>query len=140
MGLPRKSKNRLNTSLVDCQLFRVFVFCRTRLCFIRDTFFSTQPQCSLTFSQIEPQVLVGCCLIHISIIILRHFLCLLVYVSPCLDVGLFMSYLCDLLFFFTFIIINHIISLKQNRHTWFFAHSLQYAILFLDDNVDEESR
>ena len=71
----------------------------------------------------EPQVLVVCCLIHISIIIMRHVLCLLVYVSPCLDVGLFMLYLFYLLFFFTFIIINHIISLKQtNRHTYFFAY------------------
>ena len=35
-----------------------------------------------------------------------------VYVSPCIDVGLFTSYLCDLFFFFTFIILNHIISLK----------------------------
>ena len=54
---------------------------------------------------------------------MRHVLCLLVYVSPCLDVGLFMLYLFYLLFFFTFIIINHIISLKQtNRHTCFFAY------------------
>ena len=53
----------------------------------------------------------------------------------------YMSYLYDLLFFFTFIIINHIISLKQtNRHTCFFAHFLEYALLFLDDNVDEESK
>ena len=46
----------------------------------------------------------------------------LAYVKPCLDVDLFMTYLCDLFFFFTLIIINQIISLKQNRHTSFFAN------------------
>ena len=39
-------------------------------------------------------------LIRISIIMLKHSL-YLVYVRPCLDVDLFMKYLCDLLFFFT---------------------------------------
>ena len=36
-----------------------------------------------------------------------------------------------------FIIMNHIISLKQ-AHV-FLAHFLEYLLLFLDDNVDEES-
>ena len=59
-------------------------------------------------------MLVECCLILISIIIPRHFL-YLAYVRPCLDVDLFMTYLCDLFFFFTLIIINQIISLKQTH-------------------------
>ena len=48
--------------------------------------------------------------------ILRHFLCL-VYLFQCLDLGLFMSYLCDLFFIivFFFILINHIFSLKQTH-------------------------
>ena len=37
-------------------------------------FFSTQPQCCLTFSWIEFQMLLRCCLIHINVIILRHLL------------------------------------------------------------------
>ena len=37
---------------------------------------------------------------------------ILVYVRPCLDVDLFMTYLCDLFFFFNLIVINQIISLK----------------------------
>ena len=45
------------------------------------------------FSWIELQMLLRCCLIHISIIILRNFLHLL-YLCSCLDLGLFMSYLC----------------------------------------------
>ena len=51
------------------------------------------------------------CLIHISIIIVRHFLYLL-YSCLCLNLSLFMSYLCDLFFIFIiiFIRINHIIS------------------------------
>ena len=39
-----------------------------------------------------------CCLIYLSIIIPRHFLYLL-YLYPGLDLGLFMSYLCDLFSF-----------------------------------------
>ena len=54
------------------------------------------------FVQVILSLTLQATLIHISILILRHFL-YLVYVSPCLDVGLFMSYLCDLCLFLTFI-------------------------------------
>ena len=37
-------------------------------------FFSTYPQCCFTFSWIELQMLLRCCLIHITIIILRQFI------------------------------------------------------------------
>ena len=68
----------------------------------------------LTISWIGLQMLLRRCLINISIIIPRHFLYLL-YLCPCLDLGLFMSYLCDLFFIFTFIfiMINRIISWIQ---------------------------
>ena len=56
--------------------------------FHKQRFFSTQPQCCSTFLWIELQMLLRCCLIHISIIILRHFLYLL-YLCPWLDIGLF---------------------------------------------------
>ena len=79
--------------------------------FYTQRFFSTQPQCCWTFWWIELQILLKSCLIHISIIILSHFLYLL-YMCPCLDVGLFMSYLCDLCFFFLFIFI------MTNRIIW----------------------
>ena len=61
----------------------------------------------------------------------------LVCLCLCLDLGLFMSYLCDLFFIFSliFIVINHITSFKQ---TYFFVHFLEH-LLFLDGNVDEES-
>ena len=72
--------------------------------------FSTQYQIVLTFSWIEFQMLLG---VTWSIFILKHFLHLL-YLCPCLDLGLFMSYLCDLFFIFIFIFIkiNHIIPRK----------------------------
>ena len=71
---------------------------------IKYTLFSTQPQCCLTFSWIELRMLLRCCLIQTSIVIMRHFLYLL-YWCPCLDLGLFIFYLCDLFFMFTIIII-----------------------------------
>ena len=40
----------LRTVSVYFRRFRVFVFCRKRLCFISNTLFPTQPQCSFTFS------------------------------------------------------------------------------------------
>ena len=76
--------------------------------FYKQRFFSTQSQCCFTFSWIQLQMLLSCCLIHKSIIILRHFLYLL-SLCPCLKLSLFLSYLCDLffIFIFIFITINH---------------------------------
>ena len=62
--------------------------------FEKQRFLSTQPQCCLTFSWIELQMLLSYSLIHLSMIILRHFLYLL-YLCPSLDLGVLMSYLCD---------------------------------------------
>ena len=93
-------------------------------------FFSTQPQCLLTFSWNELQILLRCCLIHLSIIMMKHVL-YLVY----LGLSLFMSHLCDLFSIFIFIIINHIISLK--RYT-FFRYTLKYALILLN-NMNEGS-
>ena len=58
---------------------------------------------------------------------------------PCLGLGLFISYICDLLLIFTlvFIVINHIMSLKQTH--WLFLQVLEYLLLFLDDNLNEEN-
>ena len=67
------------------------------------------------------------CLLQTTIIIRRHIL-YLVYLCLFLCLGLFMSYLCDLLFTFSLIFIN-------TNH----SISLEYLLLFLDDSVDEES-
>ena len=80
---------------------------------ISNAYFSTQPQYCLIFSWIELQMLLRCCLIHMSIIILRHFL-YLPYLYPCLNLSLFMMYLCDL--FFIFIMVNHIIFWIQTHY------------------------
>ena len=65
--------------------------------FYKQRFFSAQPNFCLTFWWIELQMLLRCCLTHISIVIMRHFLHLL-YLCPCQNLVLFMSYLCDLSF------------------------------------------
>ena len=91
--------------------------------FYKQRFFSTLPQCCLAFSWIDFQMLlryclihIRCWLIHITIIILEHFLYLF-YLDPCLDLRLFRPYLCYLFFIFIFIviIINRIIWLKQTQ-------------------------
>ena len=70
------------------------------------------PQCCLIFSWIELEMLLRCCIIHISII-LRRFLYLL-YLRKCQDLGLFVSYLFSFfIFIFIFIMINRIISWIQ---------------------------
>ena len=96
-------------------------------------FFSTQPQCSLTFSWIELQMLLCYCLIQKSIIILRHFLYLL-YLCPYLGLGRFMSYLWDLFFIFIsiFSMINRIISWKQT-HLFFCLFFRICSIIFGDN-------
>ena len=85
------------------------------------------------------QMLLRCCLIHTTIIMLSHIL-YLVYLYLCIDLGLFMSYLCDLFYIFSlvFIVINHVTSFKQTY--LFFVHFLEYLLLLLDDIVDEESK
>ena len=110
------------------------------LFFTNNTFFSTQSPCCSTSSWIELQRLLRWWLIHITNIILRY-ISYLVYFYLCQGVGLFMSYLCDLLFIFSliFIFINHITSIKTDAFV-FFLHFLEYLLLFLYDNVDEESK
>ena len=56
--------------------------------FLRNAFFYSA-LVLLDVSLIELQMLLRCCLVHISIIILRHFFNLL-YLCPCPDLGLFM--------------------------------------------------
>ena len=63
------------------------------------SFISSKPQCCLTFPWIDLEMLLMCCLIHMSVVIMRYFLYLL-YLYPCLDLSLFLWYLCDLLFHF----------------------------------------
>ena len=83
-------------------------------------------------------MLLRCCLIHVAIILLKDIL-YLVHLCSCLGQALCMSHLCDLIFIYSliFVDINHITSFKQTY--LFFVHFLDYPLLVLDDNVDEES-
>ena len=80
-------------------------------------------------------MLLKCCLIHLSIIILRHLY--LLYLLPCLDLGLFMLYLCDLFFIF---ILTFIMDNCMNTDKLVLSLIFQNVLLFLDDNVDEECK
>ena len=100
--------------------------------------FLTHPQCCLTFSWLELQMLLQGCLIHMTFILLKRII-YVVYSCPYLGLGLFMPHLFDLLFISSliFTVINHITSFKQMY--LFLIHFLEYLLLFLNDNVDEES-
>ena len=88
---------------------------------------SSQSKCCLTFSWIELQMLLRCCLIHISIIKPKHCLYLL-YLWSRLNEGVFRSYPCD--FFF---------SLSSSfLQTYFFFWLFYRILLFLDNKVGEK--
>ena len=63
----------------------------------------------------------------------------LVYLCPCLDLGLFMSNLYNLFFIFSlnFHVIDYMTSFNQTY--LFFAHFFEYLVLILDNNMDEAS-
>ena len=95
--------------------------------FISNAFFSTQSQCCLSFWWIEPQMLLRFCLIHQSIIILRHFFYLL-YLCPCRIYMIYFSFSSSFSLWL-------IVSSHEYRHKCSFALFLEY-ILFLDNNRD----
>ena len=76
---------------------------------------------------------------NITIIMLCRIL-YFVYLYPFLGLGLFMLYLCYLFLIFShdFIVINHALSFKQAY--LFFVQFLEYLLLFLYDNMDEENK
>ena len=92
--------------------------------FYKRRLFSTWPQCCLTFLWIELQILLSSCLIHIAIIIVRHILYIL-YSCPCLGLGLFTWYICDLCFISSLIFIAILTSFKQT--SLFLVHFLKKA-------------
>ena len=103
-------------------------------CFWSTRFFISNAFFQLSLSVAYLQVLllgVAYYILHIAVIILRHIL-YLVYLCPCLGLGQFMSCLCDLFFIFSliFVIIDLITSFKQMY--LFFAHFLEYLLVFLE--------
>ena len=100
-----------------------------KLHFLCSGFFSAQLQRCLTSSWTELKMLLRCCLIHIMIIVLWHIL-YLVYLFPCLSLGLFMSYLFKLFPIFS-LIFNTTNPIISSIHTHFFLHIfLEYLLLF----------
>ena len=76
-------------------------------------------------------MLLRCRLIRIAIIKLIHIIYIyiyIVYLCPCLDLGLVMFYLCDLFFIFSVIFIG-----------FFLYIFLECLLLSLDNNVGVES-
>ena len=61
----------------------------------------------------------------------------LLYLCPCLDLGLFISYLCDLFFISSSFSLRLIEQSHEYKHTCSFAYFLEYVLLFLNDNVEE---
>ena len=84
-------------------------------------------------------MLLKCCLIHITIIILRHIL-YFVFLSISRPRPVYVVS-CDLLFIFSIIFnaITHITSLKET-HLFLFVHFFEYLLSFLDDKVHQESK
>ena len=125
-------KKLLNTNLIPHTCFYMQPFFNSAsVAYLFHSFkwVKTLPQILLcSFLNTFTQMLLWCCLIHITIIILRNVL-YLVYLRLYLGVGLFMSYLLDAFFIFrlVFIIMNHIISLKQA--SLFFADFLKISPL-----------
>ena len=78
-----------------------------------------------------------CCLIHMTIIILRHFICS-IFMSMCRPRSAYTESLCSVFHFQPhFHRMNHITSWKQTR--LFFVHFLEYFLLFLEDKVDKKN-
>ena len=85
-------------------------------------------------SWIELQMFLRCCLIHMSIIILRKFLAVFIMSRP---MSIYVVSLWSIFHFHLhFIMINCIILLIQTH--LFFSLFFRICVLFLDDNVDKE--
>ena len=130
--------------ILDTSIFSQFIYFyhdfsyELHAFFYTQRFFSTQLLCWLTFSWIELHMLLRCCLIYTSIIILRNFLYLLylcTYMSRSRSNYIVFMW-SFFIFIFFFIMINCIISWIQT-HLFFCLH-LEYVSLLLDGNVYEE--
>ena len=86
LGIKKFMTKKQSDALINAFINSSFRYCYIRHVFYKQHFFSTQ--CCLTFSWIELQMLLRCCLVHIHITILRHVL-YLSYLCPCLDLQLF---------------------------------------------------
>ena len=125
-----------------CVCLYIYVCIYYRLVIIRffhkQRLFLFQPLCCWTSSWMELQFLLRCCLIYIRIITVGHYLYLL-YLRPCVNLCLFMSYLCNriFIFIFIFIMIHRIISWIWTHLS--FSYFLEYILLFSDKECKQFS-
>ena len=83
--------------------------------FHKQYFYSAKPQCCWTFSWIKPKMLLRCCLIYITIIVLRHFM-FRIFASMSRPRSISVASMWPIFYFnLTFIAINHITSIKQTH-------------------------
>ena len=95
-------------------------------------FYSAKAQCCWTFSWIKLKMLLRCCLIYITIIVLRHFM-FRIFASMSRPRSISVASMWPIFYFnLTFIAINHITSIKQ---THLFFVFLGYLLLLMDDDV-----
>ena len=104
---------------------RTFFFCYTRVFRSNAQYqLTTQSQFCLSFSWIEFQMLLRSCLIQITVIILRHILCV-AYLSKCLGLGLFV------IFSLFFNVIYNIPSFKQMHLFLYIFYNISYYFLMI---------
>ena len=124
---PTNNKSSINDS---CLLLKI-----NYMLFYKQRFFSTQPQCRLTFWQIELHMLLRCPLIlHYHYYTETYFISsIFVPISRPMFINV-MSLWSILIFSVVFIFINHITSLKQTHLA--FLQFLKYLLLFLDQKAN----
>ena len=110
--------------------------------FNKQRFFSTQPYCYLTLLWLGLLMLLSCCLIYITIIILRRIF-YLVYLCPCPGPrSVYVISLWSIFYlqpnFQCHLLYNVIKAVALVLCTFFRVSPLEY-LLFLIDNVDEEN-
>ena len=100
-GMLSKSEESLLHVFENIKVFCSKVFAEKNACFFyKQRFFSTQLQCCLTFNELS----LKCCLsvaYYIEALSYGDTL-YFVYLSLCLPLGVFNSYLCDLFFYYHF--------------------------------------
>ena len=106
---------------------------RYALFLMSKAFFSTQPQCCFTFSWIEFQMLLRCCLIHKSIIMLRPLHLLFIFIRPT-SIYIYVIYFSFSFLFWLWLIIKS----YKYKHSCSLIYFLGHALLFLDNSVDED--
>ena len=127
-------KTRTQTSRVVLKYSQLNTF------FSKQCSFSTQPQCCLTFLWIELQMLLWCCLIHITIIIIvRHILYLSISVSMSRAKSIYVLSFWHIFHFQPHFHCHQSYNVIKTD-ALVFCMFLEHLLFFLDDNMDEDGK